>query len=329
MILTGRSRNGELCLHTVASWLLWKLGGQHLAESGSAARTQLLDITPREWDPWLLDLFGIPRAALPRIVSSVGRFTGSAGLDPLPPEVPSPVSLGTRTRPCSHTLDGIPAIACELDGLTYALEGNIRSSGATLAWLARLFGPSPVYAAREAAEDIEGFVLIPAFTGLGAPWWDDQAQALLTGLRERSASAHLARAGLKSIVFQIEDVVAVFEQGGPVSVILADGGPSVNQVLMQLQADTSGREVASSAVAELSAMGQRTWRAPERDSGPCPTSKTCRDYGVPMLRCPRRRSESNASHVGTLPLPRRGICRSESGGRHERAGARPPRLRSR
>jgi glycerol kinase len=130
-----------------------------------------------------------------------------------------------------------------------------------LAWLARLFGSSPVYAAREAAEDIEGVVLIPAFTGLGAPWWDDQAQALVTGLSERSASAHLARAGLKSIVFQIEDVVAVFEQGG---VILADGGPSVNQVLMQLQADTSGREV-----------------------------------------------------------PRRGICRSESGGRRERAGASP------
>jgi glycerol kinase len=281
----SRSRNGELCLGTVDSWLLWKLGGQHLTESGSAARTQLLDITSREWDPWLLDRFGIPKAALPRIVSSVGPFTGSAGLDPLPPEVPVTAVLGdshaalfahagwhpgqvkvtygtgssvmgVTTRTESPPDGVVRTIAWELDGPAYALEGNIRSSGATLAWLARLLGTSPVYVAREAAEDSEGVVLVPAFTGLGAPWWDDQARALVTGLNERSTSAHLARAGLESIAFQVEDVVAAFEQGGvPVSVILADGGPSANEVLMQLQADTSGREVVSSEVAELSALG--------------------------------------------------------------------------
>lgn len=281
----SRSLRGELCLGTVDSWLLWKLGGRHVAESGSAARTQLLDITSRNWDQWLLDLFGIPKTALPEIVSSTGPFTGSAGLDPLPPEVPvtgvlgdshaalfahagwcpgrvkATYGTGSSVMGVTISADSPPSgvvrtIAWELDGPTYALEGNIRASGATLAWLAQLFGTTPMAIAGEAGEDSDGVVLVPAFTGLGAPWWDDHAQALIAGLNEQSTRAHLARAGLESIALQVNDVVAAIEQGGvPVSVILADGGLTGNQDLMQLQADISGREVAKSEVAELSAMG--------------------------------------------------------------------------
>jgi len=98
--------------------------------------------------------------------------------------------------------------------------------------------------------------LVPAFTGLGAPWWDDQARGLITGLTEGTHPGHLARAALESIAFQIEDVVAAVEQGAePITVILADGGPSANPTLMQLQADTSGRHVSTSKVSELSALG--------------------------------------------------------------------------
>jgi glycerol kinase len=280
-----RSRNGELCFGTVDSWLLWRLGGEHLIESGNAARTQLLDITSRKWDPWLLELFNIPIETLPTVVPSIGPFTTCRDLEPVPTSVPVTGVLGDShaalfahagwrpgqikvTYGTGSSVMGVTSseqgssagvartIAWELDQPTYALEGNIRSSGATLVWLARLFGSTPAQIASSAAEDSGGVLLVPAFTGLGAPWWDDQARALITGLSEGTKQEHLARAGLEAIAFQIEDVVAAVEQdSGPIKVILADGGPSANATLMQLQADTSGRQVSTSQVSELSALG--------------------------------------------------------------------------
>jgi glycerol kinase len=281
----SRSRDGELCFGTVDSWLLWQLGGQHLIESGNAARTQLLDITSRKWDPWLLELFNIPIETLPTVVPSIGPFTNCHDLEPLPTSVPVTGVLGDShgalfahagwrpsqikvTYGTGSSVMGVTTsdqnssagvartIAWELDQPTYALEGNIRSSGATLVWLARLFGSTPAQIASSAAEDSGGVLLVPAFTGLGAPWWDDQARALITGLSEGTRQEHLARAGLEAIAFQIEDVVAAVEQdSGPIKIILADGGPSANATLMQLQADTSGRQVSTSQVSELSALG--------------------------------------------------------------------------
>ena len=281
----ARSRNGELCFGTVDSWLLWRLGGQHLIESGNAARTQLLDITSRKWDPWLLELFNIPIEILPTVVPSIGPFTDCHDLEPLPTSVSVTGVLGDShaalfahagwrpgqikvTYGTGSSVMGVTSseqdssagvartIAWELDQPTYALEGNIRSSGATLVWLARLFGSTPAQIASSAAEDSGGVLLVPAFTGLGAPWWDDQARALISGLSEGTRQEHLARAGLEAIAFQIEDVVAAVEQdSGSIKIILADGGPSANATLMQLQADTSGRQVSTSQVAELSALG--------------------------------------------------------------------------
>jgi glycerol kinase len=281
----SRSRGGELCFGTVDSWLLWRLGGQHLIESGNAARTQLLDITSRKWDPWLLELFNIPVEILPTVVPSTGPFIKCHDLEPVPSTVPvtgvlgdshgalfahagwrpgqvkvtygtGSSVMGVTTSEQSSSAGVARTIAWELDQPTYALEGNIRSSGATLVWLARLFGSTPAQIASSAAEDSGGVLLVPAFTGLGAPWWDDQARALIIGLSEGTRQEHLARAGLESIAFQIEDVVAaVDEEGKTIEVILADGGPSANPTLMQLQADTSGRQVGTSQVSELSALG--------------------------------------------------------------------------
>jgi glycerol kinase len=281
----SRSRDGELCFGTVDSWLLWQLGGQHLIESGNAARTQLLDITSRKWDPWLLELFNIPIETLPTVVPSIGPFTNCHDLEPLPTSVPVTGVLGDShaalfahagwrpgqikvTYGTGSSVMGITTseqdssagvartIAWELDQPTYALEGNIRSSGATLVWLARLFGSTPAQIASSAARDSGGVLLVPAFTGLGAPWWDDQARALISGLSEGTRQEHLARAGLEAIAFQIEDVVAAVEHDSEsIKIILADGGPSANAALMQLQADTSGRQVSTSQVSELSALG--------------------------------------------------------------------------
>jgi glycerol kinase len=280
-----RSTAGELCLGTVDSWLLWRLGGQHLIEAGNAARTQLLDITTVKWDPFLLELFCIPMEILPAVVPSTGPFTRCQNLDPLAAEVPvtgvlgdshaalfahagwrpgqvkvtygtGSSVMGVTTKSQAPTSGVARTVAWELDGPCYALEGNIRSSGATLVWLARLFGTTPADIAAQAADDSGGVTLVPAFTGLGAPWWDDRARALLSGLSDSTRLEHLARAALESIAFQIEDVVAAVEaEAEPISVILADGGPSSNSDLMQLQADTSGRQVATSQVSELSALG--------------------------------------------------------------------------
>jgi glycerol kinase len=281
----ARSRRGELCLGTVDSWLLWRLGGEHLIEVGNAARTQLLDISSRQWEPWLLDLFDVPAETLPAVVPSAGPMTTCHDLAPLPPSVPVTGVLGDShaalfahagwepgrvkvTYGTGSSVMGVTTaqqapptgvartIAWELDSPTYALEGNIRSSGATLVWLARLFGSTPAQVADAAGADSAGVVLVPAFTGLGAPWWDDQARALITGLSESTGLEHLARAALESIVLQIEDVVAAIQdEGDPISTILADGGPSANPVLMQLQADVSNRQVSTSHVSELSALG--------------------------------------------------------------------------
>lgn len=280
-----RSRAGELCVGTVDSWLVHQLTGAHLTEVGNAARTQLLDIRTRRWDPDLLSLFDVPAEVLPEVVRSTGPFPKTRGLHPRLDGVPltgvlgdshaalfahggwAPgrvkVTYGTGSSvmgaaPLTELRDGGVAqtVAWELEAPCYALEGNIRSSGATLVWLARLLGTTVADLAGTAAETSDGVVLVPAFSGLGAPWWDERAQGLLAGLRETTRPEHVARAALESIAFQVEDVVAaVEEQAGPVEVVLADGGPSANATIMQLQADTSGRRVEVSGTSELSAVG--------------------------------------------------------------------------
>jgi glycerol kinase len=281
----ARSARGELCLGTIDSWLLSRLGGEHVIELGNAARTQLLDVRERRWDPELLGLFGVPEAVLPSLVASTGPFPSIRGLPPLRDGTPvtavlgdshaalfahagwrpgqvkatygtgsSIMSLGEPGAAASDALcltiawdDGEPA---------YAYEGNIRSSGATLTWLAELLGTTPPALAELAAQSSDGLHLVPAFGGLGAPWWDDSAIGLVSGLTFSTRAPHLARAALESIAFQVEDVVAAVDREvRPVDTLLADGGPTANRTLMQLQADTSGRRVAVARDRELSALG--------------------------------------------------------------------------
>ncbi|GAB2909683.1 FGGY family carbohydrate kinase [Streptomyces mayteni] len=281
-----RSRRGELCLGTVDSWLLWRLSGgaEHVVEVGNASRTQLLNVHTRAWDEELLDLFGIPAAALPRVVPSTGPFPALRGLDPLPDGTPVAAVLGDShaalhghgvrapgqvkaTYGTGSSVMGLTtggAVGRELcltvawdDGApAYALEGNIRSSGATLRWLAGLLGLDESELAARAAEDAGGVHLVPAFGGLAAPWWDNDATGLLTGLTLGTGIPQLARAALESIAFQVEDVIAAMDRAaGPVSLVLADGGPAGNATLMRLQADVSGRAVRRPHTANLSALG--------------------------------------------------------------------------
>jgi glycerol kinase len=281
----SKSRAGQLCLGTVDSWLLWRLGGDHLIEAGNAARTQLLNLVTVSWDAELLDLFGIPDQVLPRVMPSAGRFTPATELHPLlqnaavtgvlgdshaalfahagwrAGQVKATYGTGSSVMGLTDRADvGSPAlartIAWAMERPSYALEGNIRFSGATLVWLARLFGSDVGHLVDTAADSSDGVMLVPAFAGLGAPWWDENAKAVITGLSERTDIRILARAGLEAIVFQVEDVVAELEREvGRVEAVLADGGPTRNAVLMQLQADTSGRRVERATARDLSALG--------------------------------------------------------------------------
>jgi glycerol kinase len=145
-------------------------------------------------------------------------------------------------------------IAWDVNGrLAHAFEGNVRSTGATLTWLANLLNTTPDALASQAADSADGVHLVPAFGGLAAPWWDDEAIGLISGLTFGTRAPQLARAALESIAFQVEDTVAAIE--APVDTLLVDGGPTANRTLMQLQADTSGRAVARSLTPELSALG--------------------------------------------------------------------------
>ncbi|MBK3574722.1 glycerol kinase [Streptomyces sp. MBT65] len=283
-----RARRGELCLGTVDSWLLWRLGGgrEHLVEVGNAARTQLLDVRRRDWDERLLDVFGIPREALPRITASTGPFPAARGLPPLTDGTPVlavvgdshaalfghrvfvpgsvKVTYGTGSSvmgliPGPEHADGSPlclTLAWDDGTPAYALEGNIRSSGATLRWLAGLLRVGEAEVAGRAAADSGGVHLVPAFGGLAAPWWDNDATGLLSGLTFATGAPQLARAALESVAFQIEDVVAGLDTAtGRVTSLLADGGATDNAALMQLQADTSGRVVRRPRDRDLSALG--------------------------------------------------------------------------
>jgi glycerol kinase len=280
-----RSRNGELCLGTIDSWLLSRFGGEHVIEVGNAARTQLLDVRSRAWDERLLELFDVPPAVLPRVVASNGPFPAAQGLAPLPDGVPVGGVMGdshsalfahagwrpgqvkaTYGTGSSIMSLGDPAaetpaelcltVAWDAGTPRYAYEGNIRSTGATLVWLADFLGTTPGELTAAAADSSDGVHLVPAFGGLGAPWWDDAAVGTISGLTFGTRLPQLARAALESIAFQVEDVVAAVERHvGPIATLLADGGPTSNATLMQLQADTSGRRVERALDRDLSALG--------------------------------------------------------------------------
>ncbi|GAA2331071.1 FGGY-family carbohydrate kinase [Streptomyces violaceusniger] len=320
-----RSRAGELCLGTVDSWLLFKLGGAHLIEVGNAARTQLLDVRRCVWDERLTRIFDVPHEVLPQVVPSQGPFPGTRGLAPLPDGVPVTAVLGDSHAALfahagwqrgtvkatygtgSSVMAVIPTATRVSSGLcltvawqtggcpTWAVEGNIRSTGATVNWLAGLLGRPPSELAELAADSSEGVTMVPAFGGLGAPWWDENAVGLISGITLGTEAGHIARAALESIAFQVEDVVAAVErETGPVARLLADGGASSNPVLMQLQADTSGRAVERALARDLSALGAAhlagltrgvwDWADLDRLNRPCEISTPVDDEAIRVRR---------------------------------------------
>lgn len=287
-----RAEQGELCLGTIDSWLLWHLtGGKvHACDITNASRTQLFNIHTLDWDEELLALFDVPRAALPEVRPSSADFGRSCMLGHLPAGVPILALIGdshaalfgqagfypgtvkatygtgsslmtpTRTALLSkHGLSTTIAWAFDRERVTYALEGNISVTGAALQWLGEFLGhpTEEIVRLAEQVEDAAGLYLVPAFVGLGAPHWNDAARGLVSGLARNSTLAHLARATLESIAYQVRDVFDIMqsEAGADLNVLLADGGASRNTMLMQFQADILGKPVRQNVSANASALG--------------------------------------------------------------------------
>ena len=288
-----RAAAGELCLGTIDSWLLFKLtGGRvHACDMTNASRTLLFNLHTLDWDDDLLALFGIPRQALPAVQPSTGAVGHTAAESTLPAGIPiagligdshgalvghagfAPGAVKATYGTGSSVMTPVATPILSQRGLsttiawssaeqvTYALEGNIYATGATIGWLGKLFGwPDAAATVTELATDCpdsEGVYLVPAFVGLGAPWWNANARGMIHGLTLGSGAPHLARAALESIAYQIYDIFAAVQEeaGIPLTVLHADGGASANALLMQFQADLVQCPVLASTSTDVSALG--------------------------------------------------------------------------
>ena len=274
---------------TVDSWLIHRLTGcqEHLTDAGNASRTLLYDVVDLDWSTSLLAAFDVPRSVLPEVRPSNGGFGMTSGVPGLADGIPIVAVLADSHaamygQGCTQAgmvkatygtgssvmtpVDGFVADGCTLAWLTdkplYALEGNIVSSGAALAWTAGMLGLPDVGALMELAASVpsaEGVVLVPAFAGLGAPHWDRNARAALTGMNSSTTRAHLARATIDAVAHQICDITDTIP--GALTSLRADGGATVSDLLMQTQADLLGHPVEAANVPEISALGtaELTW----------------------------------------------------------------------
>jgi glycerol kinase len=289
----SRAERGELAFGTIDSWLVWHLtgGALHVTDAGNAARTMLYNIHTLDWDAELLALFDIPAALLPRVVDSIG-VCGHTRADVLGAAVPiagiggdqqaatfgqacfapgmAKNTYGTGCFLLMNTGESAVASANRLlttvgwrrgGATTYALEGSIFIGGALVQWLRDGLGlirhARDVEALAASVPDSGGVVLVPAFTGLGAPYWDAYARGTLIGLTRGTGAAHIARAALEAIALQTVDLVAAMNRdgAGPLTELRVDGGAAANDLLMQIQADLLGVPVVRPRLLETTALG--------------------------------------------------------------------------
>ncbi len=288
-----RAEAGELCFGTVDSWLLFKLtkGRVHATEYSNASRTLLYNIHDLDWDDLLLDALGVPRVMLPEVKNSSGAF-GEIDAEWLGAEIlvagiagDQQASLfgqgcvepglakntyGTGCFALMNTGSNAPesktglitTLAWGIDGkVDYALEGSIFVAGAAVQWLRDGLGliqsVDETEAAALAVPDTGGVYLVPAFVGLGAPYWDERARGVLVGITRGTERNHLIRATLEAIAYQTRDVMDCMAQDSGIAskTLRVDGGACRNNFLMQFQADILGVEVERPEMLEVTALG--------------------------------------------------------------------------
>jgi glycerol kinase len=288
-----RAERGLLCFGTVDSWLLWRLtgGAVHATDPSNASRTLCYDIRRRSWDEALCEALGVPAALLPEVKPSAGIF-GETAAGVLSAGIPVTgiagdqqsalfgqccfepgmakntygtgcfLLLNTGDKPVASERGLLTTIAWQVDGVvTYALEGSVFMGGAVVQWLRDGLGIIGSAAESEtlakSVPDAGGVYLVPAFTGLGAPYWDPYARGVLVGLTRGTTKAHIARAALEAIAYQNRDVLDVMtlEAGAERKALRVDGGAAANNFLCQFQADVLNVEVLRPAVTETTGMG--------------------------------------------------------------------------
>lgn len=287
------AKRGDLAFGTVDTWLVWNLTGgrHHITDASNASRTLLYNLHTGDWDDDLLRALDIPRAVLPEVTDSSGSL-GTADRNVLPgaPLIggiagdqqaalfgqlclqPGMVknTYGTGCFMLLFTGDHAPmsrnnlltTVAWRRNGtLAYALEGSVFIAGAVVQWLRDglgIIGSAPeIEALAASVPDSGGVYLVPAFAGLGAPWWDPRARGTIVGITRGTTRAHIARAALEAIALQVADVLdAMREDAGlTITELRVDGGASANNLLMQIQADLCGIPIARPRVVETTALG--------------------------------------------------------------------------
>ena len=293
----ARAERGELCFGTVDSWLIWQLSGGavHVTDYSNASRTMLFNIHTLRWDEELCKLLDIPMSILPRpvpnseIYGSVARdlpeleglagipICGSIGDQPAalfgqgcfhPGEAKNTYGTGCFTlmnvgaEPVRSKAGLVTSVGWSVNGrTTYALEGSVFNAGSTIQWLRDelgLIGTAPECdRLAESVPDAGGVYIVPAFTGLGAPYWDMYARGTIVGLTRGTTKAHIARAVLDAIAFQVTDLVRAMNDDAPcpLTTLRVDGGASVSDILMQTQADLLRLPVDRPAQVETTAFG--------------------------------------------------------------------------
>ncbi len=307
------AEEGKILCGTIDSWLIWNLSGRrsHVTDVTNASRTMLMNLATGDWDDDLLAEFAIPRAILPQIVSSSGLI---ASLDPmiLPGGLPiagvagdqqaalfgqacfTPgmvkntygtgcfLLMNTGTKPIYSRHGLLTTVAWDLgQGRVYALEGSVFNAGSAIQWLRDSLGiisnSAECDRLAEAVPDSGGVTFVPAFTGLGAPYWDMQARGMLAGLTRGSGREQIARAVLEAIAQQSLDVIECMQADAkiPIPSLRVDGGASVSDVMMQFQADISAVpvdrprliETTAFGAASLAGLARAVWPDPQAVAG--------------------------------------------------------------
>ncbi len=287
-----RAANGELLFGNIDTWLIWNLtGGVHVTDTSNASRTMLMDLASGDWDDQLLNIFDIPRVMLPKIVGSSVR-AGMIDAQHFGAEIPisgiagdqqaalagqacfraglskntygtgcfALTHTGTRQPHSTHRLLGTRAAQVG-EAPQFAVEGSVFVAGAVVQWLRdglgliQSAGESEAVAA--SVPDSAGVYVVPAFVGLGAPYWDSSARGLISGLTRGAGRAHIVRAALESIAFQSKELIDAMEADSRTRIqeLRVDGGAAVNNFLMQFQADILDRPVVRPADVETTALG--------------------------------------------------------------------------
>jgi len=288
-----KAEKGELAFGTVDSWLIWNLtaGKVHVTDVSNASRTMIYNIHSLSWDEQLLELFDIPKAMLPEVKSSSEVYGTTAG-NILAAQLPIAgiagdqqsalfgqmctqsgmvkntygtgcfmlMNIGSTPKTSSNNL--LTTVAWQIKGeVNYALEGSIFIAGAIVQWLRDELGlihkSADVEQLAKQVDDTQGVYIVPAFAGLGAPYWNQDARGTITGITRGTNKSHIARAALESIAYQTMDVLNAMQAdaGTPITELRVDGGVTSNNLLMQFQADLLNCKVIRPEVTEVTAIG--------------------------------------------------------------------------